>query len=43
MEWGLMERVGRLGSTGEWVIVDRDQLLAHIYERAGALDLDRLK
>jgi len=42
-EWGLMERAGGLGSTGEWVIVDRDQLLAHIYERAGALDLDRLK
>jgi len=42
-EWGLMERVGRLGSTGEWGVVDRDQLLAQIYERAGAPDLDRLK
>ncbi len=42
-EWGLMERVGRLVSRGEWVIVDRDQLLAHIYERARAPDLDRLK
>ena len=38
-----MERAGRLGSTGEWEIIDRDQLLAHIYERAGSPDIDRLK
>jgi predicted nucleotide-binding protein len=40
---GLMERAGRLGSEGEWEIIDRDQLLAHIYERAGSPDIDRLK
>ena len=42
-EWGLMERFGTPGSTGDWVIVDRNQLLSHIYELVGAPDLDHLK
>jgi len=42
-EWGLMERVSRLGSKGDWVIVDRNQLLEHIYGRARASDLDDLR